>query len=256
MTDPLFVQADGVREISTVHSRVASGLSGLPGADGTGVQTSHGAVAAAVGGALRNVLDDRRRALGVTSTSAATIADLLDKAAAAYAAGDEEAGSRLSAAATALEGGRGSTPCGAPGAALPGVPAAAGTDMAGQLGQIMGQVGQQVGQLAQAATAPLQGLAQGLQQVPQQILQGVAQAAQSTQTGQDGLRERGGDTDDDRDGERADDRAGDAAREDDSRTREPAEPTPAQAGQAAEPNHVPAAAPPPVAPAPTRPQVG
>ena len=104
MTDPLFVQADGVRNYSELHSQVVSGLSGLTGAEGTGVQNSHGAIASAVSGALSNVLGGRGNTLGVTSTSASTIADLLQKAASAYAAGDEEGASRLKAAADVLEG--------------------------------------------------------------------------------------------------------------------------------------------------------
>jgi len=163
MTDPLFVQTDGVRNYSELHSQVVSGLSGLTGAEGTGVQNSHGAIASAVSGALSNVLGGRGSTLGVTSTSASTIADLLQKAASAYAAGDEEGASRLQAAADALEGkGEPGGSGGAPGTTGAGSPAAAGGDMMGQMGQIMGQVGQQVGQLAQSVTAPLQGLAQGL----------------------------------------------------------------------------------------------
>ncbi len=104
MTDPLFVQTDGVRKYSELHSQVVSGLSGLTGAEGTGVQHSHGAIASAVSGALNDVLGGRGSTLGVTSTTASTIADLLQKAAGAYAAGDEEGASRLKAAAEALEG--------------------------------------------------------------------------------------------------------------------------------------------------------
>ncbi|MGB5151607.1 MAG: type VII secretion target, partial [Mycobacterium sp.] len=103
MTDPLFVQTDGVLNYSRLHSEVASGLSGLAGAEGSGVTQSHGAIAAAVSGALGNVLGGRGSTLGVTSTSASTIADLLQKAAQAYAAGDEEGAARLKAAAAALE---------------------------------------------------------------------------------------------------------------------------------------------------------
>ncbi|MGK2903998.1 MAG: type VII secretion target, partial [Mycobacterium sp.] len=182
MTDPLFVQTDGLLNYSQLHSEVVSGLSGLTSAEGNGVAQSHGAIAAAVSDALDNVLGGRGSTLGATSTSASTIADLLQKAAQAYAAGDEEGASRLKAAAAALEGNGapGGSGGGAPGPPAGGGPAsgAPGGDMTGQMGQIMGQVGQQFGQLAQSIAAPLQGLAQGLQQVPQQIMQGIQQAGQ------------------------------------------------------------------------------
>ncbi|MGW0159045.1 type VII secretion target [Mycobacterium sp. NPDC003323] len=176
MSDPLHVQTDGVLNYSQIHADVRSGLSGLAAPEGSGVQNSHGAIASSVSTALGSVLSGRGNTMGVTSTSAATIADLLQQAARAYAGGDEEGGRRLKAAADAMDGdGRAGAPGGAPAASGT---TGAGGDMAGQMGQIMGQVGQQVGQLASSITAPLQGLAQGLQQVPQQIMQGVQQAAQ------------------------------------------------------------------------------
>ena len=257
MTDPLFVQTDGVRNYSELHSQVVSGLSGLTGAEGTGVQNSHGAIASAVSGALSNVLGGRGSTLGVTSTSASTIADLLQKAAGAYAAGDEEGASRLKAAADALEGkggpaGSGAGAPGAPGAGGPGSPAAAGGDMMGQMGQVMGQVGQQVGQLAQSITAPLQGLAQGLQQGAQQVMQGVqqatqqaSQAAQAAQAAE--LKERDK-PEDERERER----------DHNAEKRDKAEPAPvqeAQAGQGSPSGRAPVEAPEPARPAPTRPQV-
>lgn len=247
MTDPLFVQTDGVRDLSEVHSQVVSGLSGLTAAESTGVQTSHGAIASAVSSALSHVLDGRGATLGATSTSASTIADLLQKAAGAYAAGDEEGASRLKAAAAALEDRNRPGACGAPGTQASGGPSSAGADVSAQMGQIMGQVGQQVGQLAQAVTAPLQGLAQGLQQVPQQIMQGVQQAAQAAQAGR---LEEG----ENLDGERADK----AEREDTPEAHKPAEPTPvvqAQAGPDSPAGRAPVEAPPTARPAPTRPQV-
>lgn len=180
MTDPLHVQTDGVLNYSQLHSDVAAALSGLAGVDGSGVETSHGVIATAVNTALSGVLTGRQNTLGVTSTAASTISELLQKAAQAYAAGDQQGAERLKAAADVLEGkdapGRGA------GSAVGGAPASGGGasgDMAGQMAQVLGQVGQQVGQMAQSITQPLQGLAQGLQQIPQQIMQGVQQAAQS-----------------------------------------------------------------------------
>lgn len=249
MTDPLFVQTDGVRHYSARHSQVVSGLSGLTGAEGTGVQNSHGAIAASVHGALTDVLGRRSSTMGVTSTSAATIADLLEKAARAYAAGDEQDGSRLQAAAAALEGQSGPRG-GAPetaGAAGSHVPAAGGgADMTGQMGQIMGQVGQQVAQLVQSVTAPLAGLAQGLQQVPQQLMQGIAQAAQAAGPAEDATPEA------ERDPE------SESERDDDDDEHEKAEPAPVQQSQAAQSSPsgpAPIETTPPVRPAPTRPQV-
>ncbi|KAA0113679.1 ESX-1 secretion-associated protein [Mycolicibacterium sp. P9-22] len=251
MTDPLFVQTDGVRNYSELHSQVGSGLSGLTSAEGTGVQHSHGAIASAVSGALNDVLGGRGSTLGATSTTASTIADLLQKAAGAYAAGDEEGASRLKAAAEALEGkggqGGGGTPATSGAGASGGPAASGGADMMGQMGQIMGQVGQQVGQLAQSVIAPLQGLAQGLQQVPQQIMQGVQQAAQSAQAAEL-------DADEKPEGERDTK----SEREDEADKRAKAEPAPAseaQAGQSSAPGRAPVEAPQPVRPAPTRPQV-
>ena len=252
MTDPLLVQTDGVRKYSELHSQVVSGLSGLTGAEGTGVQHSHGAIASAVSGALNDVLGGRGSTLGVTSTTASTIADLLQKAAGAYAAGDEEGASRLKAAVEALEGkggpgGSGAAP-GTPGAGGSSGPAAGGgADMMGPMGQILGQVGQQIGQLAQSVTAPLQGLAQGLQQVPQQIMQGVQQATQAAQAAE---LDKGEKPEDERDAE--------AERDDEADKREKAEPAPApeaQAGQSSPPGRAPVEAPQPARPAPTRPQV-
>ena len=242
MTDPLFVQTDGVQNHSARHSQVVSGLAGLTGAEGTGVQNSHGAIASSVSGALTDVLDGRGSTLGVTSTSAATIADLLQKAARAYAAGDEDGGSRLHAAAAALEGrgGPGGGTPGTAGAAGSSVPAAGGgADMAGQMGQIMGQVGQQVAQLVQSVTAPLAGLAQGLQQVPQQLVQGISQAAQATEP-DEGEKPEG-------------ERDAESEREDTADKREKAEPAPVQQAQAAQSSPsgpAPIETTPPVRPAP------
>lgn len=177
-TDPFDVQTDGVLHFSQAHSDVAAGLSGLGDADGNGVETSHGPIASAVSTALAGVLNGRQDSFGVTSATASTISDLLQKAAQAYARGDEDGAERFKAAADVLEGkdspGRG-------GSSAAAGPAGAGSGGAGadMMGQVLGQVGQQVGQMAQSIAQPLQGLAQGLQQIPQQIMQGVQQASQA-----------------------------------------------------------------------------
>lgn len=179
MTDPLHVQTDGVLNYSQLHSDVAAGLSGLADVDGSGVETSHGQIASAVSTALSQVLAGRQSTLGVTSTAASTISDLLQKAAQAYAAGDQQGAERLRAAADVLEG---KEPTGRSG----GAPTSGGGSTGGDtVGQVLGQVGQQVGQLAQSIAQPLQGLAQGLQQIPQQIMQGVQQAGQGLGGGVD-----------------------------------------------------------------------
>lgn len=246
MTDRLGVHTDGVLNSAELHSQVGSGLSGLTAAERSGVQNSHGTIASAVSGALGTVLGGRGDTIGVTSTSASTIADLLQKSATAYAAGDEEGGSRLKAAADALEGkGEPGFEAHTPATAAAG--GAPGADPMGPLGQVMGQVGQLGGALAQSVTAPLQGLAQGLQQVPQQIMQGIQQAAQAAQSAEldaadevDEKTETKPETDDETD------------------PREKAEPAPvrdAQAGQGSTAGTAPVAAPPAPQPAPTRPQI-
>lgn len=173
MSDPLSVQTDGVHNYAQIHSAVRSGLSTLDAADGSGVHNTHGVIASPVSTALTSVLSGRETTLGATTTSAGSIAELLQQAAAAYAAGDEEGGRRLRAAADALDGG--AAPGTQAGTASDAAVGDAGTDVAGQLGQVMGQVGQQIGQLASSLTQPLAGLVQGLAQVPQQLMQ-AAQA--------------------------------------------------------------------------------
>lgn len=181
-TDPLQVQTDEVLSFSQRHADVAAGLSGLADGDGIGVETSHGPIAAAVSTALSGALTGRRDMFEVTATRASTISDLLNKAADAYARGDQQDAERFTRAAEVLEGGEPPAPGGT---ATPAGSGPAGADMAGQMGQILGQVGQQVGQLAQSIAQPLQGLAQGLQQIPQQIMQGVQQAGQRSAGGVD-----------------------------------------------------------------------
>lgn len=248
MTDPLHVQTDGVLNYSQLHSDVAAGLSGLAGVDGSGVETSHGLIASAVNTALSGVLAGRQSTLGVTSTAASTISELLQKAAQAYAAGDQQGAERLKAAADVLEGkdapGRGG---GSGGGGAPASGGGAGGDMVGQMGQMLGQVGQQVGQMAQSIAQPLQGLAQGLQQIPQQIMQGVQQAAQSAQ-GVGGLPDAKGEKDDRRTGEKAEDK--------DEHEAEHKDPEPrAEAGPTSPAERAPVEAPAPrQRPAPTHPQ--
>jgi hypothetical protein len=175
MTDPLYVQPDGMRSYAQIHDEVVNGLSQLMGAaapEAAGVQTSHGAIASGVSTALSGVLGSRQGTLGATGTSGTTISELLQKAAQMYEHGDQKGAATLHAAAEALEGSPGaSAPSGSPAGAAGGSGAGGGADM---MGQMVGQVGQ----MAQSVAQPLQGVAQGLQQVPQQVMQGVQQIAQ------------------------------------------------------------------------------
>lgn len=256
MTDPLHVQTDGVLNYSQLHSDVAAGLSGLAGVDGSGIETTHGVIASAVNTALSGVLAGRQNTLGVTSTAASTISDLLQKAAQAYAAGDQQGAERLKAAADVLEGkdapGRGGS---VGGGSAGGAPAsgAGGGDMVGQMGQVLGQVGQQVGQMAQSITQPLQGLAQGLQQIPQQIMQGVQQAAQSA-PGVGGLPDVKS-TQFEKDQRRAEEKAEDAEDKDKRGTEDKEREARAEAGPTSPAERAPVEPPAPrQRPAPTHPQ--
>ena len=70
--DQLFVQTDGVRSYAQIHDQVVSGLSQLTGAgapEAAGVQTTHGAIAAAVSTALSSVLGSRLGTMQTTATS-------------------------------------------------------------------------------------------------------------------------------------------------------------------------------------------
>lgn len=180
MTDPLYVQPDGVRSYAQIHDEVRAALSEVMGTaapEVLGVETTHGPIASPVSGALSQVLDSRHGTLQATSTSAQTISELLQKAARMYEQGDQKGAATLKAAAEAMQNadaaGGGASGAGAAGAASAG--AARGADMVGQMGS---QVGQQVGQMAQSIAQPLQGMAQGLQQVPEQVMQGAQQLAQ------------------------------------------------------------------------------
>jgi hypothetical protein len=188
VSDPLFVQPDGVRSWQ-IHDEVVAGLTQLMGdaaPEAAGVQTTHGAIASAVSTALSTVLGSRQGTLQTTATSGSTISELLRRAAQMYEQGDQKGAATLKAAAEAFEDANASGGTGAPGrpaaagGTAAGAPAAGsgGGDVMGQMLGQLGQVGQQVGQMAQAAGAPLQALAQPLQQLPQQVMQGVQQAVQ------------------------------------------------------------------------------
>ncbi|MGV0607635.1 ESX-1 secretion-associated protein [Mycolicibacterium sp. XJ1904] len=189
----LFAQTDGLRSSASIHDRVATDLShaltGVP--EATGVQTSHGQIAAGVGAALSSALDARLGTVHATAGTGATISELLRKAAQMYEQGDHDGAEKLRAAAEALDDQRDTQasedgPVGGVGGPVSGAatPAngAAGPPGDQMVGQMLGQVGQQVGQLVGSMTAPLLGLAQGLQQVPQMITQGLQQAARGEET--------------------------------------------------------------------------
>jgi hypothetical protein len=94
MSDPLFVQPDGLRSYSQIHDEVVAGLSHLMGTaapEVAGVQTSHGAIASAVSTALSTVLGSRQATMQTTATSGSTISELLKKAAQMYEQGDQRA---------------------------------------------------------------------------------------------------------------------------------------------------------------------
>jgi hypothetical protein len=183
MTDPLYVQPDGVRSYAQVHDEVAGALSQLLGTaapEALGVETTHGPIASAVSGALSQALGRRHGSLQATSTSAQTISELLQKAAQMYEHGDQKGAATLRAAAEAMQDANAAGSAGAAGAAGAGSAGAASGAGGGaeMVGQMVSQVGQQVGQVAQSIAQPLQGMAQGLQQIPQQVGQGAQQLAQ------------------------------------------------------------------------------
>jgi hypothetical protein len=210
----LFVQPGGVRSISQVHDQVASAISQLTsgaGVDATGVQNTHGNIAASVSTALSSVLGSRQSALQTTSKAGAAISGLLAEAARLYEQGDQQGAEKLKAAAAALEGAGGSTAgdassagggstagaqsaAGATGAATGastgGSSAGGGASAAGSMvGQIAQQAGQAVGQAAQS----LGGMVGGLAQLPGQVMQGVSQIVQ-TAAGAAGSAQAGVDT--------------------------------------------------------------
>lgn len=188
VNQPLSVDVGDVTSRSDVHDRVAAGLSQVAESapDPTAMQTAYGTISAALTSALETSLPLRDNAIRFTRESSETIADLLRRAAEAYARGDEAAADRLRAAAdivagpaatnsvdAALAGAEpigiaGGYPSDGAGTAAVATPAAGGSDMAGQLA---GQVGQQVGQVVQGMAQAVQGLVQGLMQLPQQLAQ-------------------------------------------------------------------------------------
>src|SRR4051812_13213377 len=170
MTDPLYVQPDGVRSYAQTHDEVVAALSEVMGTaapEALGVETTHGPIASAVSGALTQVLGSRHGTLQATSTSAQTISELLQKAAQMYEHGDQKNAQTLRAAAEAMQDSQGAAapgPVGASAGATGASSAGGGADM---MDQMVSQVGQQGGQVAQSVAQPLQGIAQGLQQVSQ-----------------------------------------------------------------------------------------
>ena len=131
MTDPLYVQPDGVRSYAQIHDEVRAALSEVMGTaapEVLGVETTHGPIASPVSGALSQVLDSRHGTLQATSTSAQTISELLQKAARMYEQGDQKGAATLKAAAEAMQNadaaGGGASGAGAAGAASPARPVA------------------------------------------------------------------------------------------------------------------------------------
>jgi Excreted virulence factor EspC, type VII ESX diderm len=106
MTDPLYVQPDGVRCYAQIHDEVVAALSqvmGTAASEAVGVETTHGPIASAVSGALSQVLGSRHTSLQATSTSAQTISELLQKAAQMYEHGDQKGAGSLRDAAEATQ---------------------------------------------------------------------------------------------------------------------------------------------------------
>src|SRR5262245_13115757 len=106
MTDPLYVQPDGVRSYAQIHEEVVGVLSQLTGTgapEALGVETTHGPIASAVSGALSQVLVSRHGTLQATWTSAQTISELLQRAAQMYEHGDQKGAATLRAAAEAMQ---------------------------------------------------------------------------------------------------------------------------------------------------------
>jgi len=173
MGDPLYVNTEGVLGMARVHDAVAAGLGQLQNGAGLGQSVgpagpaaTHGLIAHGMNSALGGVMARRDSILQSTGAAGQQLSEQLHRAAEAYRAGDEQGARGLSSAAEGIPGGGGGggvsagTPGGL-GAAVPGSPAAGGSDAA----QTLGQVGQQAGQIAQ-------GVAQTLGQIPGQLAQG------------------------------------------------------------------------------------
>ena len=104
MTEPLRVDPKGLLNYAQQHADVSSGMSGLFGAaapDGRGVDTSHGVVSSAVSTALSSALEGRGDAFGAVSATADKFSERLQRAAKAYADGDQRAADRIKAAGIA-----------------------------------------------------------------------------------------------------------------------------------------------------------
>jgi hypothetical protein len=169
---PLFVQTDALRTFSQTHTEIAAGVSQLLGGapNVAGVEASHGQIAYAVQNALTDLLGARQGTLQTTVKSGDTIAELLQKAAAAYEKGDERSAGTLKAA---MEPAGGQASGASPASGTSGTTGASGAT--GAIGQVLGQLGQ----LGQQGSGAVQGLAQGLQQIPQQVLQGAQQIVEA-----------------------------------------------------------------------------
>ncbi len=101
MTEPLSVDADGVRSLGEIHNRVAAGLGSLAAASPgpAAVAGSHGTIAAAVDTALTGALGSRSGTLAGTRTAGDTISELLHQAALAYERGDHRGAEAIRTAA-------------------------------------------------------------------------------------------------------------------------------------------------------------
>ena len=117
MNQPLSVNPDGVKSLSDIHDRVAAAMSQLagPAPDGAALQTAYGTISSALTSALSGALPSRDGTFAATQTSSQTIGELLQRAARAYAEGDQANAEKLRAAAEALAGSTGPGGAGTPG---------------------------------------------------------------------------------------------------------------------------------------------
>jgi hypothetical protein len=183
MTDELRVQGDGLARFSQTHSEIASNLTRLTSsvAPALGVETSHGAIAAAVTTALGDLLGSRTGAFQTTSENGNSLADRLQHALSAYQRDDEQAAGDVNKAGDRMGDTSNSGTQSISGSTTGGTSSGGtGSDIAGQLSSALGQVGQQVGQLGSSLTAPFLGAAQGLQTLPQQVMQSVQGVMQNS----------------------------------------------------------------------------
>lgn len=106
MNQPLYVQPDGVRTCAQVHGEVVDRLREMTGAAATelsGVQTTHGPIAAAVSDALAAVLESRQHTLQATANTGQAISQRLHTAAQMYEQSDQEGAAALRAAVAPME---------------------------------------------------------------------------------------------------------------------------------------------------------